>query len=308
MFTFLPIPEIETIMVEHQQNESKRVAQHKLAKEFVELIHGLDASQVAESQHRNLFNKDMTMAQLVEQSEQRQAKLETHPSLAKNRQAQDVEKYGTTKMVLPRSAVIGRPMSSVLWSAGFAQSKSEAQRLINAKGAYIAGRKDAYGVEGVPSDSLAYVPITNPVYDTWKHFVIDERLFVLRSGKWRIKVIEIIPDAEFVARGLKCPGFDDTAAVEVEQADLFPANPMANQPSTKKTRMEQTPDRRGWTGTGFGGTGGRKRQEVEQFLRDTGRIANTPEAAIKALGEPEKRRPGALFRGGRDAGTVRSQR
>lgn len=203
-------------MVEHQQDESKRVAQHKLAAEFTELVHGPRAAQSAEEEHRALFKKDMTLDDLMKMNQPRQPPtqqpVEAHPSLVKDGKPQDMEKYGSAQGWLPQSAVFEKPMSHVLWSAGLVQSKSEGQRLISNKGAYVGAKK---GEDSQMSDSLSYQVIKESGWNWWKDFIIEDKLLILRTGKWRIKVINIVSDEEFLEKGLTCPGFNEVESGNV---------------------------------------------------------------------------------------------
>ncbi|ETN38593.1 tyrosine-tRNA ligase [Cyphellophora europaea CBS 101466] len=207
LFTFLPLEEIGTIMSEHVKDESKRHAQHTLAFEFTTLVHGVDAANEASLQHHQLFKKDKTLSEILEltkkQSEGQQAP-DGHPSTTKNAKPQGLEKYSTVQAELPRSVVMEKPLSHVLWSAELAASKSEAQRLINNKGAYIGAGSTGTSPMG---DSLTYSAILDPGWNWWKKFIIDDNLLVLRTGKWRVKIINIVSDEDFKAKGLSCPGF-----------------------------------------------------------------------------------------------------
>ena len=211
-------------MAEHREDESKRVAQHKLASEFTELVHGVVAAEEASKQHRALFNQNMSLDEIVEfakqQAPQAPATVDDHPSVSKNAKPQSIEKYSTTQMELPRQVVFEQPLSRVLWSAGLAASKSEAQKLINNKGAYIGGKSSG---DGQMSDSLTYTSISAAGWHWWKDYIIDDSLLILRTGKWRVKIINIISDEECAGKGLSCPGFgaekDLSASTEVPQSD-----------------------------------------------------------------------------------------
>jgi hypothetical protein len=221
LFTFLPLPEIQQIMAEHQQDESKRVAQHKLAHEFTELIHGQGAAEQAAREHRALHNKALTMEDIANMATALPG-VNAHPRVSKNAQPQNLERQGPASMELPRSVVMERPLSSVLWSAGLAASKSEAQKLINNKGAYIGASLYNKDSSGQMNDSLSYTAITSSAWDMWKKYIVDDKLLVLRTGKWRIKIVTIVPDEEFRSKGLSCPGFEtetEEGTAEAKDAD-----------------------------------------------------------------------------------------
>ncbi|KAH0841782.1 Tyrosine--tRNA ligase, mitochondrial [Fonsecaea pedrosoi] len=213
LLTFLPLPEITEIMKEHQKDQSKRIAQHKLAKEFVELIYGLDAANSAESEHRQLFQKGISLSDMKASLTETRASdthssgtpLFAHPSLNKHAQPLRREDNVSTHIKLPRSLISQKPMSNILWSAGMVTSKTEGQRLINAGGAYVGGASDA---TNAMDDSLSFTPVKTSDWKEVQKWIIDDNLLILRTGKWRIKIINIVPDEEYVELGLTCPGWD----------------------------------------------------------------------------------------------------
>jgi tyrosyl-tRNA synthetase len=215
LLTFLPLPEIHQIMQEHQKDESKRIAQHKLASEFVELIHGLPAAQLAEEQHRKLHSKNMSISDLRASVAEAKATdmhpktglpMFAHPSLNKHAQPLHREDDPSTSVKLPRSLVFEKPMSRILWSAGLVTSRTEGQRLINAGGAYVGGGTDAKTEMG---DNLTFTPVRTSEWKEVQKWILDDSLLILRSGKWRIKIVSIIPDEEYAALGLSCPGWEE---------------------------------------------------------------------------------------------------
>ena len=224
--------EIKEVMTEHKKDESRRVAQHKLAYEFVELIHGLGEAQKAEQQHRQLFSRDLSIKDLrtiEEQSSQNQAppgssevtgavptySSDINPSLNKYAPQTNAENMGAMRMKLPESLVRMQPMSKILWSAGLTASRSEAQRLINNGGAHIGSQSDRTGRMG---DALSFAPITTWKPEDTERYVIDGNLLILRVGKWKIKIIDIVSDDVFKSMGLSCPGWKEN---EEEQAGKF---------------------------------------------------------------------------------------
>jgi tyrosyl-tRNA synthetase len=175
LFTFLPLPKIAETMIEHNAAPEKRVAQHLLAGEFVELVHGFDEAEKAQQQHRSMFSKNSG-------SDTNESTWEQHPN--------------TT---LPRSMVIGRPFSAVLWSAGLADSKSEATRLIKNKGAYIHAPESAEA--SVADSGFSFAQLDNPtayLEDSHLSKRDDGREFlILRSGKRKVRVVRLVSDEEF---------------------------------------------------------------------------------------------------------------
>jgi tyrosyl-tRNA synthetase len=234
-------------MTEHQQDESKRVAQHKLAYEFTELVHGLGAAEECVKQHRALFDsKNMSLDEIIAMATKQQPTTESaidgHPAVTKNAKPQSLEKYSTVQGELPRGAVIGKPLSHVLWSAGLAASKTEAQKLINNKGAYIGAQSTG---KGTMNDSLSYSAIQSSAWTWWKDFIIDDHLLILRTGKWRVKIINLINDQDFVAKGLSCPGWGEAPSTPLEGA--APQSVPAARSSIPHIESEaDTVDSHGW--------------------------------------------------------------
>jgi tyrosyl-tRNA synthetase len=101
--------------------------------------------------------------------------------------------------------VIQKPLSHVLWAVGLVGSKTEGQRLINAGGAYIGANADA---RGGMDDALSFTPAKTAAWEELEKFVIDGKILILRVGKWRLKIIDIIPDEEYEEAGLTCQAWE----------------------------------------------------------------------------------------------------
>lgn len=214
LLTFLPIPEIQQVMKAHHQDQSKRIAQHTLAREFVELVHGQAEAEKAEQQHRDLFNKNLTISDIQQSvkpvskqpaTEGGEPPADLHPRLNKHAKPQDMHSSSSNQVTLPRSLVKNQPLSRILHSAGLVASRSEGQRLINAGGVYIGAQSDG---KGEMSDSVSYIPAKEASAEFVAKYVIDDNLLILRTGKWKVRIVSIISDEEFKAEGLKAPGWD----------------------------------------------------------------------------------------------------
>ena len=222
LFTFLPIPDIKTLMIEQSAAPEKRNAQHKLASEFVELIHGQQAAQTAEEQHRQLFSKNLSLGDIQSQSKsapplKRQPNFnaipeDSHPSLNKSAPPQDMHTHASNTCVLPRSLIYQQPLSRILWSAGLVATKSEGNRLILNGGVYIGGAADGKQQMG---DQLSYTPADTKKarWEELEKYVIKgedgDDLLILRTGKWRVKIVRVVSDRVFGERGLSAPGWDE---------------------------------------------------------------------------------------------------
>lgn len=217
LFTFLPLPEISSIMEEQHKDESKRIAQHTLAKEFVELVHGLDAAQEAEKQHRSTFKKDpslreiqdVTAATMESRNPDAHGVLPINPILNRYAPQTNAENAQSTHLTLPSSLVRGQPLAKILWTAGLVVSRSEGQRLINANGLHIGAKK---GRDQEMDDFLSYRRVGDadlPMGNIIDQYIINDDLLILRAGKWKHRFIKIVPDAEYETLGLTCPGWKD---------------------------------------------------------------------------------------------------
>ncbi|KAF2140820.1 uncharacterized protein K452DRAFT_251551 [Aplosporella prunicola CBS 121167] len=192
LFTFLPLSTIKSTVQEHMKDPSQRVAQHLLAEEFVELVHGQQSAREAAAQHKAFFlgratkNNDATAGNVP-------IAWDNAPS---------------TRVKLPESLVYGQTWSSILWSAGLVASKAEANRLIQAQGAYVGSRPGQVGGMG---DEVKFTPIKAPHQGDAVQYIFDEKHLLLRIGKWKIKFVEIISDEEFREKGLEVPGWQTKA-------------------------------------------------------------------------------------------------
>ncbi|KAH0565368.1 hypothetical protein GP486_001233 [Trichoglossum hirsutum] len=204
LFTFIPLLQIDAIMEEHTRDPGKRKAQHTLARELVELVHGAEASREAESQHRNLFRSHPQAPPTLGDVD---SASRPTPITATNAPAIHV--------TLPRSLVLNQSIARVMHSAGLVASRSEGHRLAKHEGAYIGSRPGGGGGMG---DSLDFTPIKlwNPTVT--QNFLLDGEVLVLRSGKWKVKVVKVVSDEEFERLGLDAPGWKDQRPRDSDQA------------------------------------------------------------------------------------------
>lgn len=212
LFTFLPMSTIKETMAEHLKDQSKRVAQHKLAYEFVELIHGFEVAEEAARQHSSLFSRNLSVSALRPKKHDGEGKdgysTDINPSLNKYAQSTTAENMGSTQLKLPRSLIEDQSMSKILWSAGLVASRSEGQRLINNGGAHIGSKSDR---TGKMDDSLSFAPITSWKPEETAKYIIEGNLLILRIGKWKLKIVNIVSDEEYEKEGLTCPGWKEPA-------------------------------------------------------------------------------------------------
>ncbi|KAL2836568.1 hypothetical protein BJY01DRAFT_54766 [Aspergillus pseudoustus] len=253
MFTFLPIKEISEIMQEQNKDPSKRVAQHTLAYEFTHLIHGRHEAEAVSAQHRHLFRPRDSTAEPTPLRIPRPADTRTpRPSVASfiNPQAGNPFAPHTTfanmpsaRVTLPQSLVYNQPFPKILWSAGMVASKGEGHRIIVNKGAYVGSRPGIQKsmVGGDMPDQLTFTPIKSWEVTKTREFIDNDLLF-LKLGKWKLKIVNIVPDEEFKALGLEAPGWDPgvvegTATEIIEGAEKLD---VVESETTEEPRQSET--------------------------------------------------------------------
>jgi tyrosyl-tRNA synthetase len=216
MFTFLPLSKIGEIMKEQNNDPSKRVAQHALAREFVELAHGPLEAQAVALQHLHLFRPRSSTAQPTPApaTPQVPANYARSPMAgfwnpqSGNRHAPQTNfaNLGAPRVILPKSLVYNQHFHKVLYSAGLVSSKSEGHRILAKASAYVGSRP---GDSGQMSDDLAFTPIHVWPAEKTQQYILDGNLLILKLGKWKMKIVNIISDEEFRERGLSAPGWDE---------------------------------------------------------------------------------------------------
>ncbi|KAF2437111.1 hypothetical protein EJ08DRAFT_602053 [Tothia fuscella] len=174
LFTFVELPEIERVMAEHTRSPEKRLAQHLLASEFVSLVHGPDIAEKTAQNHKSMFSAGLISPDDL------------------HRQLSDETWEGPC---LACSDFFGLSLSTVMVSAGIAKSKSEARRLISAKGVYILG--EAQDANGAPVRGM--VPLDSEVETLSSRDLIslkdcDFDVFCIRKGKAKVVNVKVMKD------------------------------------------------------------------------------------------------------------------
>lgn len=156
MFTLLPLEIVSEIMKIFQSNTASKAAPYILAKEITTLIHGKDAATKAELATRILFDDD---------------------HVANSKEILNTFKNDPLLIRVSRHEVIGELISKVLRDLAILHSRAEAESLIKGGGLYINTHKRQV------RDQFARVE------NDW---LINDRVLILRCGKWRYNVLEII--------------------------------------------------------------------------------------------------------------------
>ncbi|KAF3051622.1 tyrosyl-tRNA synthetase [Didymella keratinophila] len=220
LFTFLPLDQITLLVESTRRDASKRLAQHVLAKEIVELAHGAAEAKKAETAHKEAFShgtntfalgairnalgtakpedglgaqKELTEfdIQLLEYKRAYAASSTVQPTSGTSTSSSSQSKQDSV-ITLPLSLVQSGSFPRVLHAACLANTKSEAHRLIASKGAYVVVPKS--GSVEFPT-SLKWACIEKG----WEaqHFLVDFEALVLRAGKSKIQIVKVVSDAEF---------------------------------------------------------------------------------------------------------------
>ncbi|KAF2273678.1 tyrosyl-tRNA synthetase-like protein [Westerdykella ornata] len=236
IFTFLPLEEIDLVMNAQLQDPSKRVAQHLLAKEVVELAHGAFAAKVAEQAHRDaysagasVYNSRVLESALGLAAERDKAKPPSHNDGTwvrdknGNLVGQKMMEYkkqfaaGSSKagmenvsadrdpsnvVTLPKELFAVNSFPRLMYAAGLTSSRSEAHRLIASGGAYVVDPST-----GSPADPSVLKWHAINKADKPSNYIINAQAIVLRSGKSKIRICRMMDTEEFRARQLTCPSW-----------------------------------------------------------------------------------------------------
>jgi tyrosyl-tRNA synthetase len=235
LFTFLPLKSIDTVMAHQRENTSKRAAQHILAKEIVELAHGAAEAVKAENAHKEAFSHGTNTFPLgalrkslgslkseqapatepldqkeIELVEYKKAYAASSAPQANSSTGNDTAKPAHEGIVtLPLTMLQEGSFSRVIHAAGLASTKSEAQRLIAKKGAYVVVPNS--GTTEAPT-VLRWTPIEADPTLNPQDFLVDFDALVLRAGKSKIQVCRVVSEETFEAEGQTCAGWEEFKA------------------------------------------------------------------------------------------------
>ncbi len=172
-------------MDEHFNAPHKRLAQHKLALNVLQLVHGDEKAERARREHSILFQS----AQGYSAASIREISMQW---LQESAPAADSTGHIDEIMTLPRSKVINRSIPQVLHVAGLASSKSEGKRLCTANGAYVGVRSSA---EGTDCKWKPVSEISEEDRDNAGNLLVGD-LLSLRAWKTKIRHIVVISDKD----------------------------------------------------------------------------------------------------------------
>ncbi|KAH8816376.1 hypothetical protein F5884DRAFT_896163 [Xylogone sp. PMI_703] len=199
LFTFMPIEEIDALVAEHMKDASQRKAQHRLASEFVELVHGPEEATSVAEQHRLLFRNHSAPLEIssLTSSTGEASGLDDKPVTLNN--------APQISLRLPRSLIFTKSIGRIFYAAGLVSSASEGHRLASNQALYIGGPP------GGKKESMMDGQLTFQRVKVWrpeetKNFLIQDKILILRRGKHNVRVVEVIDDEEYEASGETYPG------------------------------------------------------------------------------------------------------
>ena len=245
LFTFIPIPDILQLMSEHNDDPSKRIAQHKLAYECLCLIHGINDAKDATAQHAQMFSHRPVIQNVSPSRSTADPSSPSRPadiSNALNKSAPITTVYDAPSLniTLPASLVVDRPIAKVLYSAGLVASGSEGHRLCAQQGAYVGSRPNNHGPM---LDQLEFTPCKNWRPEDTNRFIIDGKFLILRVGKWRMKIVNIITDKEFDTKGMNAPGWPLEEMIPAEEDENTDSHEPVYDPQTgARKKLNPRPD------------------------------------------------------------------
>ncbi|KAF1982556.1 hypothetical protein K402DRAFT_340049 [Aulographum hederae CBS 113979] len=182
LLTFVPLESIRAAMQEHDKDRSKRVAQHLLAREFVELVHGEAAAEKASNEHRLFSQRKTTVASLQAGAAE---------STKKDSETTD-QKDAPETTHLAAAEILEQPLARAFVVAGLVKSRSEGETLIKQGGAYVGMRtqKNDLEVTGVTEqDEITFVSAQKLDRTVSKDILVDGKMLILRSGKWKVRAL-----------------------------------------------------------------------------------------------------------------------
>lgn len=188
MFTFLPSETIDELMKEHVQEPSTRKAQHALARELVELVHGEHEAKAREAEHKALFSKGGSVV-----DPDAKAGIITPNNRPK------------VNLKLPRSLINNKSISKILFATGLVESGSAGHRLAANGGAYIGGPPHLKK-EAMSDASISWHAITTWKPEDTRLYLIHGDLLLFRRGAHNIRIVQVVSDEDYVISGEAYPG------------------------------------------------------------------------------------------------------
>lgn len=187
LFTFEPLANLESLMAQHERDPPKRLAQHKLAREVLKLVHGLGEANVAEWEHKSLFGAKASTSKISPGEN-----AASEPMAVKSSALPDPIGH------VPVWDILAFPLHALLSRAGLLQSGKAATDLIKAGGCYIGTKAAPASADNsslsASSDDAGFTFVRcndhKMLVSEKQHFINGDRL-IFRLGKTKVRVIGI---------------------------------------------------------------------------------------------------------------------
>ena len=167
----------------------------------VRFVHGEEVAENTRNEHSRLFQSRSGLSVISIRENARKSSQPFTAEDSKAHQGAALPESSTTNVTLPRSLVFDQTMGQVLFNAGLVSSRSQGERLCASNGAYVGAvsdLKESHELEWRRSGEMKQKDVGPSV--------IDGDLLLLRVGKTKIRIITVIADEDFEARGLVAPG------------------------------------------------------------------------------------------------------
>ena len=191
MYTFTPIVTIEEVMSQHNLAPEHRVAHHRLAHDFLSIHRGVNAADQAQKQHSNMF---VSRSKPVANAEENQTSSEETSAQGDNQGFKSGTQYPT--IPYPATLAYSLTVASIAVDIGLCESKAQVGRMTSTQGGLYYGHQ----FEPLRDKGLRFKPFSpSPGTSTSDDRVSlgKDSLLLLRRGKWKLKVLRIIPDREY---------------------------------------------------------------------------------------------------------------
>jgi len=184
------------------QDPSKRKAQHLLAYEVLAMVHGEEDAINTAQQHKAMRRPLLDSLTSVSPPPSTE---EVPAGSAPNTSAKNVSTDASTdRVILPRKLVLGLPIEHVLYHAGLVNSKGEGKRAVNSRGVYAGVSPNTNRQDAHPSGGLTFRQVEQET--AAEDLLLKGDLLVLRMGKWKVTVIEVLEDAASEGQGRSTSG------------------------------------------------------------------------------------------------------
>lgn len=174
LLTFMPMDAINDLMARHRMAPHLRQAQHALASDFLELVHGSEISQKTRQQHEQLFHRNSNT---------------THVTLKEFKfSAADYLQSNPANVRLSHHQVHGQTLARILRDCGIAESVSEGRRLVSQQAIYHARLP-----QGSPTldQATPFIWMKCQADVPVEDYIMSDRIMLLRKGKTNVYVVEV---------------------------------------------------------------------------------------------------------------------